>query len=67
MNEIMPNRKINSGPLRTFISYAYIEDDDGLDLGYYVVQIEVWDRSRLIRKERIVTDNLNISDEGMED
>lgn len=67
MKEIMPNRKINSDPLRTIISYGYIEDKFIKDLGYYVVQIEVWDRSRLISKERIVTDNLNIRDEDMED
>lgn len=66
MNDIMPNRKISAGPLRTIISYTYNDDDDP-DWGYYVVQIEVWDGSRLIRKERIVTDNLNISDESMED
>jgi len=67
MNEIMPNRKISAGPLSTIISYAYVEDDYAPDWRCYVVQIEVWDRSRLIRKERIVTDNLNISDEGIED
>lgn len=67
MNEIMPNRKISAGPLRTIISYAYTENDDDPGWGCYVVQIEVWDSSRLIRKEKIVTDNLNISDEGIED
>lgn len=67
MKEIMPNRKINSGPLRTIISYGYIENKFIRDLGYYVVQIEVWDCSRLIRKERIITDNLNIHDEDIED
>lgn len=67
MNEIMPNRKISAGPLRTIISYEYVEDDYGLDLGCYAVKIEVWDRSRCIRRERIVTDNLNIQDKDMED
>ena len=62
MNDIMPNRKISIGPLSTIISYEYIEDEYILDSGYYIVEIQVWDRSRLIRKERIVTDNLNIHD-----
>lgn len=67
MNEIMPNRKVSVGPLRTIISYGYIKNNYIKDLGYYVVHIEVWDGSRLISKERIVTDNLNISDEDAED
>ena len=61
MNDIMPNRKVSIGPLSTIISYKHIEDEYIPYSGYYIVEIEVWVNSRLIRKERIVTDNLNIS------
>ena len=58
--ELVPNRRIYFGDLRTIITFCNCPDEDVPDEGYYVIEIEVFDKSRLIRKERIVTDNLNI-------
>jgi len=60
--DIMPNRKSNSGDLRTFITYYYESDEYDRDRedGLYVIEIKVFDGSRIIRRERIVTDNLHI-------
>ena len=65
--EIMPNRKVSCGDLRTIISYKHVDNEHDPDEGYYVVQIQIFNRSRIIRQEEIVTDNLNIFDYGEEE
>ena len=67
MVEMMKNRHVNCGDLRTIISYHYEPDEDYPDYGYYVIEIQVVNGSRIIRKERLVSDNLNILDEDMKD
>ena len=62
--KIMPNRKISCGNLGTVISFYHIADKEDPDYGYYIIRIQTSDGSRIIRNERIVTDNLNIFDDG---
>lgn len=58
--DIMPNRQRSIGDLSTFITYHYEPDEHDPKSGLYLIDIKVFDRSRVIRIEKIVTDNLQI-------
>ena len=62
-DELVPNRKVYMGDLRTIITFHNNPNEEDPEYGYYTVDITVIDSSRIIRKEQIVTDNLNISEE----
>lgn len=64
---IMKTRHTSCGPITTVISFHHCEDEDDPDYGYYILKVQTFDGSRIIRNERIVTDNLNIIDDDEKD